>query len=59
MLDTYDTFLFVQVVDGGGFTAASRIPRISKSTLRHRIRDDEIGLQRAAIKGPGIVALPG
>src|SRR5215813_14155608 len=38
MLDLNDFFLFVQVVDRGGFTAASRTLRIPKSTLSHRIQ---------------------
>jgi DNA-binding transcriptional LysR family regulator len=37
MLDLNDFFLFVQVVDQGGFTAASLTLRIPKSTLSHRI----------------------
>ena len=38
MLDLNDFFYFVQVVDRGGFTAASRTLRLPKSTLSHRIR---------------------
>ncbi len=38
MLDLNDFFLFVQVADRGGFTAASRILQIPKSTLSHRIQ---------------------
>ena len=41
MLDLNDFFLFVQVVDRGGFTAASRTLRIPKSTLSHRIQQLE------------------
>jgi DNA-binding transcriptional LysR family regulator len=41
MLDLNDFYLFVQVVDRGGFTAASRILRIPKSTLSHRIQQLE------------------
>src|SRR5262245_57312481 len=37
MLDLNDFFLYVQVVDRGGFTAASRTLRTPKSTLSHRI----------------------
>jgi hypothetical protein len=33
MLDLNDFFYFVQVVDRGGFTAASRTLRLPKSTL--------------------------
>jgi DNA-binding transcriptional LysR family regulator len=36
MLDLNDCFLFVQVVDRGGFSAASRSPRTPKSTLSYR-----------------------
>lgn len=38
MLDLNDFFLYVQVVDRGGFTAASRTLRAPKSTLSHRIQ---------------------
>ncbi|MGR9426309.1 LysR substrate-binding domain-containing protein [Rhizobium leguminosarum] len=38
MLDLRDVHFFVQVVDQGGFTAASRSLRVSKSTLSHRIQ---------------------
>jgi len=38
MLDLRDVHFFVQVVDQGGFTAASRNLRVSKSTLSHRIQ---------------------
>ena len=41
MLDLNDFFLFVQVVDRGGFTAASRTLRTPKSTLSHRIQQLE------------------
>jgi DNA-binding transcriptional LysR family regulator len=44
MLDLNDFFYFVQVVDRGGFTAASRTLRLPKSTLSHRIRQLETGL---------------
>jgi DNA-binding transcriptional LysR family regulator len=44
MLDLNDFFYFVQVVDRGGFTAASRTLRLPKSTLSHRIRQLEAGL---------------
>jgi DNA-binding transcriptional LysR family regulator len=44
MLDLNDFFLFVQVVDRGGFTAASRSLRIPKSTLSHRIQQLEKNL---------------
>ena len=44
MLDLNDFFYFVQVVDRGGFTAASRTLRLPKSTLSHRIRELEAGL---------------
>src|SRR6201999_2438598 len=44
MLDLNDFFLFVQVVDRGGFTAASRTLRIPKSTLSHRIQELESNL---------------
>jgi DNA-binding transcriptional LysR family regulator len=41
MLDLKDVFYFVQVVDGGGFTSASRSLGLPKSTLSHRIRELE------------------
>lgn len=44
MLDLNDFYYFVQVVDRGGFTAASRSLRIPKSTLSHRIQQLEISL---------------
>src|ERR1700742_2126322 len=44
MLDLNDFFLFVQVVDRGGFTAASRTLRIPKSTLSYRIQQLEANL---------------
>ena len=44
MLDLNDFFYFVQVVDRGGFTAASRTLRIPKSTLSHRIQQLETNL---------------
>src|SRR5258708_16126238 len=44
MLDLNDFFLFVQVVDRGGFTGAGRILRIPKSTLSHRIQQLETNL---------------
>ncbi|WP_424626926.1 LysR substrate-binding domain-containing protein [Bradyrhizobium sp. SYSU BS000235] len=44
MLDLNDFFLFVQVVDRGGFTAASRTLRAPKSTLSHRIQQLETNL---------------
>jgi DNA-binding transcriptional LysR family regulator len=44
MLDLNDFFLFVQVVDRGGFTAASRTLQTPKSTLSHRIQQLENGL---------------
>jgi DNA-binding transcriptional LysR family regulator len=44
MLDLNDFFLFVQVVDRGGFTAASRTLRTPKSTLSHRIQQLERNL---------------
>jgi hypothetical protein len=37
VLDLNDFFYFVQVVDRSGFTAAGRMLRIPKSTLRMRI----------------------
>jgi DNA-binding transcriptional LysR family regulator len=44
VLDLNDFFYFVQVVDRGGFTAASRTLRIPKSTLSHRIQELETSL---------------
>jgi DNA-binding transcriptional LysR family regulator len=44
MLDLNDFFLYVQVVDRGGFTGAGRILRIPKSTLSHRIQQLEANL---------------
>ena len=44
MLDLNDFFLFVQVVDRGGFTAASRTLRTPKSTLSHRMQQLECNL---------------
>jgi DNA-binding transcriptional LysR family regulator len=44
VLDLNDFFLFVQVVDRGGFTAAGRTLRIPKSTLSHRIQHLETNL---------------
>ena len=44
MLDLNDFYLFVQVVDRGGFTAAGRVLRTPKSTLSHRIRKLETDL---------------
>jgi len=47
VLDLNDFFLFVQVVDRGGFTAAGRMLRIPKSTLSHRIQrlETELGVR--------------
>jgi DNA-binding transcriptional LysR family regulator len=44
MLDFNDFFYFVQVVDRGGFTAASRTLGVPKSTLSHRIQQLEANL---------------
>ncbi|OPY97011.1 LysR family transcriptional regulator [Bradyrhizobium sacchari] len=44
MLDLNDFYLFVQVVDRGGFTAASRTLRTPKSTLSHRMQQLEASL---------------
>jgi DNA-binding transcriptional LysR family regulator len=44
MLDLKDVFCFVQVVDRGGYTSASRSLGLPKSTLSHRIRALEDGL---------------
>jgi DNA-binding transcriptional LysR family regulator len=48
MLDLNDFFLFVQVVDRGGFTAASRTLQAPKSTLSHRIQRLEAVSRTAA-----------
>lgn len=47
MLDLNDFFLYVQVVDRGGFTAASRTLQAPKSTLSHRIQklEGELGVR--------------
>jgi DNA-binding transcriptional LysR family regulator len=44
MLDLKDVFYFVQVVDRGGFTSASRSLGLPKSTLSHRVRELEDAL---------------
>jgi DNA-binding transcriptional LysR family regulator len=44
VLDLNDFYFFVQVVDRGGFTAASRTLRMPKSTLSHRIQELETSL---------------
>ena len=44
MLDLNDFFYFVQAVDRGGFSAASRKLRIPKSTLSHRMQELETNL---------------
>jgi DNA-binding transcriptional LysR family regulator len=44
VLDLKDVFYFVQVVDRGGFTAASRSLHVPKSTLSHRIQQLESSL---------------
>src|ERR1700744_488961 len=44
MLDLNDLYLFVHVVDRGGFTAAGRTLRIPKSTLSHRVQELENNL---------------
>ncbi|QOZ27984.1 LysR substrate-binding domain-containing protein [Bradyrhizobium sp. CCBAU 51753] len=46
MLDLKDVFYFVQVVDKGGYTAASKSLGFPKSTLSHRIRalEDALGV---------------
>jgi DNA-binding transcriptional LysR family regulator len=44
MLDLNDFYYFVQVVDRGGFTAASRTLRVPKSTLSHRVQELEANL---------------
>ena len=44
VLDLNDFFYFVQVVDRGGFSAASRKLRIPKSTLSHRMQELETNL---------------
>ena len=38
MLNLTDVFYFVQVVNHGGFTAAARVLRVSKSTLSLRVQ---------------------
>src|SRR3984893_15188906 len=47
MLDLNDFYLYVQVVDRGGFTAAGRTLRVPKSTLSHRIQklETELGVR--------------
>lgn len=44
MLDLNDVRFFVQVVDRGGFTAASRVLLVPTSTLSHRIQQLEAAL---------------
>jgi DNA-binding transcriptional LysR family regulator len=44
MLDLKDVFYFVQVVDRGGFTTASKCLGLPKSTLSHRVRELEASL---------------
>jgi DNA-binding transcriptional LysR family regulator len=44
VLDLNDFYYFVQVVDRGGFTAASRTLRMPKSTLSHRVQQLETSL---------------
>lgn len=44
MLDLNDFFLFVNIVDRGGFTAAGRVLRVPKSTLSHRMQQLEAQL---------------
>src|ERR1700747_2029718 len=44
VLDLNDFFYFVQVVDRGGFTAASRTLHVPKSTLSHRLQRLETAL---------------
>jgi DNA-binding transcriptional LysR family regulator len=44
MLDLNDFYLFVQVVDRGGFTAAGRVLQVPISTLSHRIQQLEASL---------------
>jgi DNA-binding transcriptional LysR family regulator len=44
MLDLNDFFIFVNVVDRGGFTAAGRTLRVPKSTLSHRMQQLEQAL---------------
>ncbi|WP_449090253.1 LysR substrate-binding domain-containing protein [Rhizobium sp. 23-156Da] len=44
VLDLNDVRYFVQVVDSGGLTAASRSTGIPKSTLSHRLQQLEAGL---------------
>lgn len=47
MLDLNDFFLFVHVVDRGGFTAAGRALRMPKSTLSHRMQqlENDLGVR--------------
>src|SRR6478735_283487 len=47
MLNLTDVFYFVQVVDHGGFTAAGRVLRASKSTLSLRVQqlETDLGVQ--------------
>ncbi|MGA0598399.1 LysR substrate-binding domain-containing protein [Enterovirga sp. CN4-39] len=47
MLDLNNLFLFVQVVDRGGFTAAGHELHMPKSTLSHRIQqlEEELGVR--------------
>ena len=52
MLDLNDFFLFVQVVDRGGFTGAGRTLRMPKSTLSHRIQQLEANLGVRAHSDP-------
>src|ERR1700722_18563148 len=44
MLDLNDFHYFVQIVDRGGFTAASRSLGVPKSTLSHRMQQFESSL---------------
>jgi DNA-binding transcriptional LysR family regulator len=44
VLDLNDFFLFVHVVDRGGFTAAGRTLRMPKSTISHRMQELEANL---------------
>ena len=44
MLDLNDFYLFVQIVDRGGFTAAGRVLQVPKSTLSYRIQQLEAHL---------------
>jgi DNA-binding transcriptional LysR family regulator len=45
VLDLNDFLIFVQVVDRGGFTAASHTLRVPKSTLSHRMQQLESQLE--------------